>query len=61
VARELTSDRAEVRAAAARAVGKLRYAPASERLSALRSDYDGQVRRAAVEALAKLPGGPAGP
>ena len=30
------------------------------RLEALRSDYYGEVRRAAVEALARLPSGPAG-
>ena len=55
VAAELTSDRPEVRAAAARAVGRLHHDPAAARLEALHSDYDGQVRRAAVEALAKLP------
>ncbi len=57
---QLTSDRAEVRAAAARALGRLRYEGASERLEALRSDYYGRVRRAAVEALAKLPSGAQG-
>jgi HEAT repeat protein len=55
VAGELTSDRPELRAAAARAAGRLRHDPAAARLEALSSDYDGQVRRAAVEALAKLP------
>jgi HEAT repeat protein len=54
---ELLSERPEVRAAAARAVGRLRYEPASARLEALRVDYDGRVRRAAIEALAKLPSG----
>jgi HEAT repeat protein len=59
---ELLSDRADVRAAAARAIGKLRYEPASSRLEALRVDYDGRVRRAAIEALARLPSGrPRGP
>ena len=53
----LLSDDREVRAAAARALGRLRYEPASDRLEALRVDYDGRVRRAAIEALAKLPGG----
>lgn len=52
---ELTSDRAGVRAAAARALARVRYEPASATLEALRGDYDGQVRRAAVDALAKLP------
>jgi len=55
LSRELTSDRPEVRAAAARALGLLRYEPAATRLEALRSDYYGTVRRAAVEALARLP------
>jgi HEAT repeat protein len=54
-ATELLSDRAEIRATAARAIGRLRYEPASHRLEALRVDYDGRVRRAAMEALAKLP------
>ncbi len=58
LARELTSDRPQLRAAAARALAQVRYEPASGRLEALRSDYYGRVRRAAVEALAKLP--PAG-
>ena len=57
IARHLTSDRPEVRAAAARALGRLRHEAASVRLEALRSDYYGGVRRAAVEALAKLPAG----
>jgi HEAT repeat protein len=57
IAAQLTSDRPELRAAAARGLGRLRYEPASPRLEALRSDYDGRVRRAAVEALAKLPSG----
>jgi HEAT repeat protein len=55
LAAELTSDRPWVRAAAARALGKLRYEPASAALEALRSDYYSDVRRAAVEALARLP------
>lgn len=53
----LTDDRPEVRASAARAIGRLGYEGASQRLEALRSDYYGRVRRAAVEALAKLPAG----
>lgn len=53
----LTSDRPDVRDAAVRALGRLRYEPASTRLEALRSDYQGRIRRAAVEALAKLPAG----
>lgn len=53
----LTSDSAEVRAAAARALGRLRHEPASGRLEALRNDYHGRVRKAAIEALAKLPAG----
>jgi HEAT repeat protein len=57
IAALLTSDRAELRAGAARALGKLRHEPASARLEALRSDYDGRVRRAAIEAIAKLPAG----
>jgi HEAT repeat protein len=60
LAGELTSDRPEVRVAAARALGRLRFEGASSRLEALRGDYYGQVRRAAVEALARLPAGPTG-
>ena len=52
---ELLSDRPAVRAAAARALGRLRYEPASARLEALRADYDADVRRASREALARLP------
>jgi len=55
LASELTSDRPFVRAAAARALGRLRYEPASTSLEALRGDYYADVRRAAVEALARLP------
>jgi len=58
--RALTSDRPQVRAAAARALAAMRYEPAGDRLEALRSDYYGRVRRAAVEALAKLPSAAAG-
>jgi HEAT repeat protein len=54
-ARELLSERPDVRAAAARLVGRVRYEPASRWLDALRSDYVAEVRRSAVEALAKLP------
>jgi HEAT repeat protein len=57
VARELWSERPAVRAAAARVAGRLRYEPASPWLEALRSDYSGEVRRAAVEALSKMPTG----
>jgi HEAT repeat protein len=57
VARELWSERSAVRAAAARVAGRLRYEPASPWLEALRSDYSGEVRRAAVEALSKMPTG----
>lgn len=53
--RELTSDRPEVRSAAARALGRLRHEGASKRLEALRADYYADVRRGAVEALARLP------
>lgn len=52
---ELLSDRPAVRAAAARALGHLRFEPASARLEALRADYDADVRRASREALARLP------
>jgi HEAT repeat protein len=55
IAAHLTSDRADVREAAVRALGRLRYEPASGRLEAMRSDYHGRIRRAAVEAIAKLP------
>jgi HEAT repeat protein len=55
LARDLTSDRPDVRAAAARALGRLRYEPAAIRLEALRADYYAAVRRSAVEALARLP------
>jgi HEAT repeat protein len=60
LAGELTSDRPEVRVAAARALGRVRFEGAAARLEALRSDYYGQVRRAAVEALARLPAGSTG-
>ena len=52
---ELLGDRASVRAAAARALGRIRHEPAARRLDALRSDYDADVRRAAREALSRLP------
>jgi HEAT repeat protein len=52
---DLTSDRPEVRAAAARALGRLRYEASSGRLEALRGDYFREVRRASIEALARLP------
>jgi HEAT repeat protein len=55
IARHLTSDRFDVREAAVRALGRLRYEPAAVTLEALRSDYSGRIRRAAIEALAKLP------
>ena len=55
VSRELTSDRPEVRAAAARALGRLRYEGSAPQLEALRADYYADVRRSAVEALARLP------
>jgi HEAT repeat protein len=51
----LLSDRADVREVAVRALGRLRDEHASRRIEALRSDYSGRVRRAAVEALARLP------
>jgi HEAT repeat protein len=51
----LTSDRADVRDAAVRGLGRLRFEPASPLLEGLRSDYFGRIRRAAVEALARLP------
>lgn len=57
LSRELLSDRPTVRAAAARGVGRLRFEPAAGRLEALRADYDVDVRRAAREALARLPVG----
>lgn len=52
---ELLGDRASVRAAAARALGRIRHEPAARRLDALRADYDAEVRRAAREALGRLP------
>jgi HEAT repeat protein len=55
VARELTSDRPEVRSTAARALGRLRHEGSASRLEALRADYYADVRRGAVEALARLP------
>jgi HEAT repeat protein len=55
LSRELTSDRPEVRGAAARALGRLRHEGSAARLEALRTDYFADVRRAAVEALARLP------
>jgi HEAT repeat protein len=57
IAALLTDDHPEVRAAAARALGKLGHEQAASQLEALRSDYYGRVRRAAVEALAKFPSG----
>jgi HEAT repeat protein len=51
----LTSDRPAVREAAARALGRIRHEQAAARLEALRGDYYGRVRRAAVEALARFP------
>lgn len=54
---ELLSERPDLRVAAARAIGRLRHEPASGRLEALRADYDGRVRRAATEAMARLPSG----
>jgi HEAT repeat protein len=54
---ELLSETPDVRIAAARAIGRLKYEPASHRLEALRVDYDGRVRRATIEALARLPSG----
>jgi HEAT repeat protein len=55
IARQLTSERVEVREAAVRALGRLRYEPAAAGLEALKSDYAVRVRRAAIEALARLP------
>jgi HEAT repeat protein len=55
VARELTSDRPEVRSAGARALGRLRHEGSASRLEALRADYYADVRRGAGEALARLP------
>ena len=55
VARELTSDRPEVRSAAVRALGRLRHESSATQLEALRADYYADVRRGAVEALARLP------
>ncbi len=55
---ELLSERAPLRAAAARALGRIRYEPASRRLDALRADYDADVRRASREALGRLPMAP---
>ena len=51
----LLSDRADVREASVRALGRLRDERMARRIEALRSDYAGRVRRAAVEALARLP------
>jgi HEAT repeat protein len=56
VSRELLGDRPSVRAASARALGRLRYEGAAGRLEALRSDYYAEVRHAALDALARLPG-----
>ena len=61
IQRLLTSERWEVREAAVRALGQLRYEPASSGLEALKSDYVGRVRRAAIEALARLPSRRPGP
>jgi HEAT repeat protein len=55
VSRELTSDRPEVRSAAARVLGRLRHEGSAARLEALRADYYADVRRGAVEGLARLP------
>jgi HEAT repeat protein len=55
LSRQLLSDRPAVRAAAARALGRIRHEAASPHLEALRSDYYVDVRKAALEALARLP------
>jgi HEAT repeat protein len=57
IADELLSERPDVRVAAAHAIGRLKFEPASARLESLRVDYDGRVRRATIEALARLPSG----
>jgi len=54
MATDITSDRPGMRAAAAQALGRI-SAWRDPRLEALRSDYYGFVRRAAVEALGKQP------
>jgi len=55
ITRLVTSERSEVREAAVRALGRIRYEPAASGLEALKSDYVVRVRRAAIEALARLP------
>jgi HEAT repeat protein len=55
ISAELLSDRPELRAAAARGLGRLRFEGAALRLEALRADYFADVRRASIEALARLP------
>lgn len=57
--RELCNDRPELRAAAARALGRLPI-QGSAPLESLRFDYYAEVRRAAEEALAKAGRGPQG-
>jgi HEAT repeat protein len=54
VARDLYSDRAEVRAAAAEALGDLGAAQHLEAIDALKGDYDRGVRDAATAAVARL-------
>ncbi len=61
IARDLYSDSAEVRSAAARALAQLKVPVQLEAIDALKGDYDLRVRNAAVAALEVLaPGAPEG-
>ena len=59
VARDLYSDTAEVRSAAARALAQLKATGQAEAIDALKGDYDLQVRNSATSALETLSPSPA--
>ena len=59
IARDLYSDSAEVRSAAARALAQLKVPTQLEAIDALKGDYDLQVRNAATAALEALAPSPA--
>ena len=60
ISRDLYSDSAEVRAAAARALAQLKAPSQVEAIDALKGDYDLQVRNAATAALDALAPAPPG-
>jgi HEAT repeat protein len=60
VARDLSHESPDVRAAAAEALGLLGTSPPPEALDALRGDYYRQVRQSAEAALARIAKAPEG-